>query len=157
MNEDLLEARGQEPLLHVIRVLRKLFTGESTSIEGSPEETLTANDDDDKEKQKRGFTAALAGSALAQTAALVDIDDSFVVQPWNMSVDAIDDMNVLGAGGTKVGEVEEVLGTDASTPTALVVDFDDNSTYGDDDRIIPLDQFTPGANGLTAPASCGSC
>lgn len=97
-----------------------------------------------------GFTAVLAGSALAQTAALVEIDDSFVVQPWNMSVDAIDDMTVLGAGGTKVGEVEEVLGTDASTPTALVVDFDDNSTYGDDDRVIPLDQFTPGANGLTA-------
>ena len=60
MDEDLLEARGQEPLLHVIRVLRKLYTGETTSIESTAEDAPATADEDDKEKQKRGFTAALA-------------------------------------------------------------------------------------------------
>lgn len=57
MDEDLLDARGQEPLLHIIRTVRKLFSGKTTSIENMPS---AKQDDEDKEKQRKGLTAALA-------------------------------------------------------------------------------------------------
>ena len=65
MDEDLLDARGVEPLLHVIRTVRQLFSGESTSIEArdQPAQRVQAREQDDtndKEKQRRGLTAALA-------------------------------------------------------------------------------------------------
>lgn len=50
MDEDLLDARGTDPLLHIIRNVRKLFDGEETVISAQ----------DDKEKQRRGLTAAVA-------------------------------------------------------------------------------------------------
>ena len=60
MNEDLLDARGQEPLLHVIRTVRKLFSGQSTSVEDTSKTYQTSRDDDDDEKRRKGLTAALA-------------------------------------------------------------------------------------------------
>ncbi|PZO72900.1 MAG: hypothetical protein DI629_20515 [Mesorhizobium amorphae] len=102
-----------------------------------------------------GFAAAMGGSALAQNAALVELEDNFVVQPWNVSVDALEDADVFGPGGAKIGEVDEVLGTDAATPTALVVDFEDNSNYGRDDRVIPLDQFGWAENKITLTTNPG--
>ncbi|KIP08159.1 hypothetical protein PHLGIDRAFT_104734 [Phlebiopsis gigantea 11061_1 CR5-6] len=57
MDEDLLDARAQEPLLHIIRTVRNLFSGETTSIESVPN---AKRDDEDKEKQRKGLTAALA-------------------------------------------------------------------------------------------------
>lgn len=60
MDEDLLDARGQEPLLHIIRTIRKLFSGESTSIESAAEPEQDLKELDDKEKERNGLTAALA-------------------------------------------------------------------------------------------------
>ena len=60
MDEDLLDARGQEPLLHVIRTVRRLFSGETTSIESASNMVQTKQDGEDKEKQRKGLTAALA-------------------------------------------------------------------------------------------------
>lgn len=50
MDEDLLDARGTDPLLHIIHNIRKLFDGEKTVISGK----------DDREKHRKGFTAAVA-------------------------------------------------------------------------------------------------
>ncbi|EKM55471.1 uncharacterized protein PHACADRAFT_256119 [Phanerochaete carnosa HHB-10118-sp] len=84
MNEDLLEARGQEPLLHVIRNLRKLFSGDSISIEGILEERFIAddvhskydgeNDGRGKEKEKQGLTAALSYLHSTGIGGLFDTD-----------------------------------------------------------------------------------
>jgi hypothetical protein len=89
------------------------------------------------------FAASLlAGSAFAQTAATwVEIEDNVQISAFGQSADTVEDWDVY-AGGAKIGEVEEIIGTDANTPTALVVDFDDDAGYGDrDDVVIPLDQF----------------
>ncbi|KAI0687125.1 metalloprotease [Cytidiella melzeri] len=64
MNEDLLDARGTDPLLRVIRNIRKLYNGEDTVISAH----------DDKEKQKKGFTAAIAYLHTRGIGAVFDTD-----------------------------------------------------------------------------------
>ncbi len=82
-----------------------------------------------------------AGTAIAQTAWVEIEDDNIQIAEFGASVDDVEDWDVY-ADGTEIGEVEEVVGTDASTPTALVVDFEGNGGYPDQDVVIPLDQFT---------------
>ncbi|MEO9339083.1 PRC-barrel domain-containing protein [Mesorhizobium sp. SB112] len=95
----------------------------------------------------RKFSAALlisglfAGTALAQ-GALVEIEDNVQVSAFSATADQVDDWNVYAADGTKIGDIEEVVGTAANTPTALVVDFDGKGGYADRDVVIPFDQFT---------------
>ena len=84
---------------------------------------------------------ASIGSASAQTS-LVEISDSVMVANFGANADTVDDWDVFAADGTKLGDVEEVLGTDTQTPTALAVDFEGNAGYADRDVVIPLDQFT---------------
>lgn len=86
-------------------------------------------------------SALLAGTAVAQTAWVEIEDDDVQVAEFGATVDQVEDWDVY-AGGAKVGEVKEVVGTDATTPTALVVDFDGSGGFADQDVVIPLDQFT---------------
>jgi rRNA processing protein Gar1 len=67
--------------------------------------------------------------------------------------DQVEDWDVYDASGAEIGEVEEVVGPDAQTAAALVVDFDDKAGYADRDVVIPLDQFTRENNRLTLNAS----
>ncbi|KAF7793093.1 hypothetical protein EIP86_004200 [Pleurotus ostreatoroseus] len=55
MNEDLLEARGAEPLLHVVQTVRKLYNGETTIVDDIQ---LPLGDDNNDERD--GLTAAIA-------------------------------------------------------------------------------------------------
>lgn len=100
-------------------------------------------------------TTLMAGTAFAQ-GALVEVNDSVQVAPFNVDADTVDDWDVYTADGKEVGEVEKVVGTNASTPTALVVDFDDDSGYGDRDVAIPLDQFTYKDNRLVLNADANA-
>ena len=89
------------------------------------------------------FVAGLSGTAMAQNTNWVDIDDDAMVTPFNVEADELDDMDVHNSANETIGEVEEVIGTDENTPTALVVEFEDDAGYGDrDDVIIPLDRFS---------------
>jgi hypothetical protein len=83
---------------------------------------------------------ALSGSAFAQTP-LVEIADDVMVDQLGANVDTVDDWDVFLADGTEIGDVDEVLGSDAATPTALGVDFEGNNGYADRDVVVPLDQF----------------
>ena len=95
-----------------------------------------------------------SAAAQAQNAPLVEVADSVVLQPWNKTVDAIEDARVLKSGdGVELGEVEEVLGSDANTPVALVVDFDGATTGFTGSKVIPLDRFTPDGARLTLTTS----
>lgn len=93
------------------------------------------------------MTAAIAmlgltsGVVLAQTA-LVEVDDKVQVAAFNATVDQVDDLDVYNAAGAKLGEVEEVVGTDNQTPTALIVDFEGKEGFADQDVVVPLDQFS---------------
>lgn len=88
--------------------------------------------------------ALFATSAFAQTAAVVNWveidDDNSAISVLGMTVDQIEDLRVYDASGTQVGEVEQVLGTAASTATALAIDLDNDTQ--DDDVVIALDQVT---------------
>ena len=92
------------------------------------------------------------GAAMAQTA-LVEVDDNVHVAAFGAIADQVDDWDVYDASGTEIGEVDEVVGPDAGTPTALVIDFEGNTGYADRDVVVPIDQFTRENNRLTLNAS----
>ena len=71
---------------------------------------------------------AFSCSAMAQSH-LVEIPDRVTVATLGTDVDTIDDWDVFAPDGTKLGDVEEVLGTDPRTPTALAIDFDGNDVF----------------------------
>ena len=88
------------------------------------------------------FTS-LSGTALAQTSTWVEVDDKTMIAPFNVDADGLEDMDVQNAAGQKIGEIEDVIGTDRAAATALVVDFDDDAGYGDrDDVIVPVERFS---------------
>ncbi len=94
----------------------------------------------------------MTGAALAQTA-LVEVNDNVHVAAFGAIADQVDDWDVYDASGVEIGEVEEVVGPDAGTPSALVIDFDGKAGYADRDVVIPLDQFTRENNRLTLNAA----
>ena len=96
--------------------------------------------------------ALMTGAAMAQTV-WVEVGGNVHVAPFGAMADQVDDWDVYDASGVEIGEVEEVVGPDAGTPTALVVDFEGKNGYADRDVVIPLDQFTRANNRLTLDAS----
>lgn len=100
--------------------------------------------------------ALAAGTAYAQQA-WVEVDDNAMVQPFNMDADTVEDWDVYSPAGIEIGDVEDVIGTDAQSPAALVVDFDDDAGFGDrDDVIVPLDQFSWQDNRLVLNADAAA-
>lgn len=96
-------------------------------------------------------TGLMVGATFAQST-WVEIDDRVQVPAFSATADQVDDWDVYDAAGTEIGEVEEVVGPDASTPTALVVDFEGNGGYADQDVVIPIDQFSLENNRLVLNA-----
>ncbi len=99
------------------------------------------------------FSAAavlLAAGPVSAQSGLIELRDGVTVAAFGITVDRVDDLDVY-VNGRNVGDVEEVLGTDASTATALVVDFDDGAGYGDrDDVIVPIGRFRLDGNRLVS-------
>ncbi|CAO3430784.1 PRC-barrel domain-containing protein [Azospirillum doebereinerae] len=91
----------------------------------------------------------VAGVALAQPSAAPSgasdyrevKDDKLVVPGFNLTVDQIDDMNVMGANNVKIGEVEEVLMNPAGQLVAVVVDVENGVGIGDKEVVVGLDQL----------------
>jgi sporulation protein YlmC with PRC-barrel domain len=87
-----------------------------------------------------GFVAAASAQAPA---GLIEIEsDSQMVSEFNLTVEQLEDMNILDAAGETIGEVEEVLGTDDGTPTAFSAEVGGFLGVGDTDVVIPFDQVT---------------
>jgi hypothetical protein len=91
---------------------------------------------------------AIAGTAAAQQATAPGgtagyreaKDEKLVVQPFNLTVDQLDDMDVYGAGGEKIGEVDEVLLNAAGQPAAITVEVGGFLGIGAREAILTLDQ-----------------
>jgi len=95
---------------------------------------------------------AATGLAMAQDK-LIELEDTVMVAPLGMSVGQIEDLDVY-VDGRKVGEVEEVIGTDPANPTALVIDFDGDSAFGDrDDMIVQIARFVASGGRLVTDLS----
>ena len=76
------------------------------------------------------LTLPLVSVATAQTADTPNYTD-------------IDEIDVVGSDGGKIGEVETVLVDDAGMPVAMVVEVDDGFLdLGDSDVIMQLDALT---------------
>ncbi|HEV7417352.1 MAG TPA: PRC-barrel domain-containing protein [Tianweitania sediminis] len=105
------------------------------------------------------LAAAFVGLSLpafAQTS-WVEIDDDVMVAPFNVEADDLDDMDVHNSAGQEIGEVEEVIGTNETTPTALVVEFDGEAGYPDrDDVVVPLDRFSMNGDRLVLNADAAA-
>lgn len=92
------------------------------------------------------------GLAMAEDK-LIELEDTVMVAPLGMSVEQIEDLDVY-VDGRKVGEVEEVIGTDPASPTALVIDFDGDSVFGDrDDMIVQIARFVASGGRLVTDLS----
>ncbi|MFC5359246.1 PRC-barrel domain-containing protein [Azospirillum himalayense] len=99
-----------------------------------------------------------AGPSLAQQSAAIanpanayrEVKDNNVMVPsLKRTVGQLDDMDVFGPDGTKIGEVEEVLMDASGQPVALVVDVEHGVGIGDKELIVGLDQLRDDGRTLT--------
>ena len=68
-------------------------------------------------------------------------DDDRIVEPFNLSADRMDDMDVVTAEGEEIGAIEDVLMDASGQPVAVAVEVDDLLDIDDEERIIRLDQL----------------
>lgn len=66
-------------------------------------------------------------------------DDSLSVAAFNTTVGELEDMVLYGADGERVGEIEDVLGSQDGTVTAVAVEVGGLLGVGEREVIIPID------------------
>ena len=86
-------------------------------------------------------------AALAQQTGDVAVyqeaeDDDLMVQPFNLSVDDIGDMDLKNQAGDEIGEVEEVLVDGSGQPVAVAVEVGGFLSMGEHEAVVGLDQLT---------------
>jgi len=68
-------------------------------------------------------------------------DDDLIVQPFNLTVDQIEDMDLKDAGGDEIGEVDDVLIDAAGQPVAVTIEVGGVLGIGDREVVLGLDQL----------------
>jgi sporulation protein YlmC with PRC-barrel domain len=96
----------------------------------------------------------LGGAAYAQTQSAPTglheaEDDAMIVQPFAISVEALEDMDVYGSAGEEIGEVEDVLVDASGQPVAVTADVGGFLGIGEREVVIGLDQLTHSGDRLT--------
>ncbi|PYE25765.1 PRC-barrel domain protein [Rhizobium sp. PP-F2F-G20b] len=83
-----------------------------------------------------------AGASFSQApaTALVDVSGKTMVPGFNVTADDLESMNVYNAAGEKIGEIEDVVGSDKTTPTGVAVDFERSANLGREHRVVALDK-----------------
>jgi sporulation protein YlmC with PRC-barrel domain len=101
----------------------------------------------------RTFVVAAVASAFALSAAAQEQqaaqytkieDESTMVEAFGLSVDELDDMDVVGADSETIGEVEDVLADASGSIVAVAVETEGFLGLGDEDVIVTLDQLQLG-------------
>lgn len=64
-------------------------------------------------------------------------DDDLIVQPFDLTVDLIEDMDLKDAGGDEIGEVDDVLISRSRSPSRSGA----SSASGDREVVLGLDQL----------------
>ena len=85
-----------------------------------------------------GIAAGAAAPAGATDLRKVE-DGSKMVQPFNVSVDALDDMDVVGPDNAEIGEVDEVLMDASGQVVAVVTEVGGFLGIGEKEVVIKLD------------------
>jgi len=89
--------------------------------------------------------AGLSGIAQAQQTvpALVEVEnEATVVAPFQVTVDELDDADIYGVGGEKIGEIDEVLMTPEGEVVAVAVEVGGFLGIGEKDVIVMLEQIS---------------
>ena len=68
-------------------------------------------------------------------------DDDLVVQPFNLTIDQIEDMDLRSGDGEEIGEVDEVLIDAAGQPVAVTLEVGGFLGVGDREVVLGLDQL----------------
>lgn len=80
--------------------------------------------------------------APAGPAALREVeDDDLIVPPFNTSVERMEEMDVIGANGEEIGEIDEVLMDATGRVVAVVVEVGGFLGIGEREVVIQLDQL----------------
>jgi hypothetical protein len=89
-----------------------------------------------------------AGLAYAQSPTtssvptLVEVENkAMMVEHFNLSVDQLEDMDIHGAGGERIGEIDEVLMTSEGKITAVAVEVGGFLGIGDKEVVMELGQL----------------
>ncbi|MGE0666484.1 MAG: PRC-barrel domain-containing protein [Sphingomonadales bacterium] len=86
----------------------------------------------------------VAWSALAagDTPALVEVeDDAAMVTSVGMNVDSLEELDVVGANGEEIGDVEEVLADSSGKVVAVVVEYGGFLNMGEKEAVFMLDKL----------------
>jgi sporulation protein YlmC with PRC-barrel domain len=87
-----------------------------------------------------GASAALSPASLQEIK-----DDSAIVSSFDMNVKKLKGMDIVGADGKKIGEVDKVLGDSSNQAKAVTVDFGGFLGIGASEVIVPFDRLSKGA------------
>ncbi len=80
-------------------------------------------------------------------------DEAMIVQPLNVSVDDLEDMDLYGTGNEEVGEVEDVLVDGSGQPAAISADVGGFLGMGEKHVVIGLDRLSKNGDRLTVSMS----
>ena len=68
-------------------------------------------------------------------------DDKKMVQPWNVPVDSVEEMDVYDANGKKIGEVDAVLQDKGGDIKGVAVGYGGFLGFGEKGAVVTLDQL----------------
>jgi len=85
---------------------------------------------------------AFAGTALAQGGWTEVDDDGMLVEPLGLTVDDLEDADLYGPTGERIGEVDDVLRGDDGSSMAVSLDVGGFLGIGEKNVIIPLEDLS---------------
>lgn len=106
----------------------------------------------------RGLTLGAAIAVLAPVALADDAtkstyieveDETMMVGETGLTVDRLEDVDIIGADGEEIGEVEEVLMTADGRIVAVSADVGGFLGMGEREVVIPLERLVFAADGVT--------
>lgn len=87
-----------------------------------------------------GATGPVRAQVAATSAFTVLEDEAVIVQPFNITAEELEDMDIVGPTGDEIGEVDEVL-TNAAGVLAVSAEVGGFLGIGEREVIVGLDQF----------------
>jgi hypothetical protein len=101
-----------------------------------------------------GATAAATAQQEGAAAGFKEVEDgSMTVQPWNVTADQIEEMDVVDGSGNEIGEVEHVLADASGQVVAVAAEVGGFLGIGDKEVIIGLDQLRVNGEDLATTLS----
>ena len=89
-----------------------------------------------------GMSGSATSGASVSAASLQEIkDDSAIVSALDMNVKKLKGMDIIGADGKKIGEIDKVLADSSNQPKAVTVDAGGFLGIGGHEVVLSLDQL----------------